>query len=107
MELILAMLPAFFDQVEVNPESISEVEILPEGSPGEWHIHVQPEQSWFAVVHYLTSQMRGDCPGNLSVARQRLQPGGRRPNFFSGNRPIFGSAIHRPVTLRQPEARVA
>ena len=35
MELILAMLQAFFDQVEVNPESISEVEILPEGSPDE------------------------------------------------------------------------
>jgi hypothetical protein len=54
MELILAMLQAFFDQVEVTPESISEVEILPEGSPGEWCIHVQLEQSWFAVVHYLT-----------------------------------------------------
>ena len=102
MELILAMLPAFFDQVEVNPESISEVEILPERSPGEWCIHVQPEQSWFAVVHYLTGQMRGDRPGNPTVARQRLQPGEGGP-IFSSNRPIFGSAFHQPVTLRQPE----
>jgi hypothetical protein len=27
--------------------------------------------------------------------------------IFSSNRPIFGSAVHRPITLRQPEKRVA
>ena len=76
-----SVITAILETAEVNPESISEVEILPEGSPGEWCIHVQPEQSWFAVVHYLTGQMRGDRPGNPTVARQRLQPGGTRPNF--------------------------
>lgn len=65
MESILATLQAFFDQVEVNPESISEVEILPEGSPGEWRIHVQPEQSWFAdpsIVDAAIAERRSKDP---------------------------------------------
>ena len=56
MELILTMLQAFFDQVEVNPESISEVEISSAAAPGEWYMHVQPEQSWYAVMHYVAGQ---------------------------------------------------
>ena len=56
MELIVTMLQAFFDQVEVDPARISEVEISPAIAPGEWYIHVQPEQSWYAVMHYVAGQ---------------------------------------------------
>jgi hypothetical protein len=56
MELIVAMLRAFFEQTEVNPASISEVEISSAVAPGEWYIHIQPEQSWYAVMHYVAGQ---------------------------------------------------
>ena len=56
MELIVAMLRAFFEQTEVNPASLSEVEISPAVAPGEWYMHVQPEQSWFAVMNYVADQ---------------------------------------------------
>jgi hypothetical protein len=56
MELIVAMLRAFFEQIEVNPESISEVEISSAAAPGEWYMHVQPEQSWYAVMNYGAGQ---------------------------------------------------
>ncbi len=56
MELIVAILRAFFEQTEVNPASISEVEISPAVAPGEWYMHVQPEQSWYAVMNYVAGQ---------------------------------------------------
>ena len=56
MELITAMLRAFFEQTEVDPESISEVEISPAAAPGEFYIHIQPEQPWFAVMNYVAGQ---------------------------------------------------
>ena len=56
MELIVAMLRAFFEQTEVNPESISEVEISSAAAPDEWYMHVQPEQSWYAVMNYVAGQ---------------------------------------------------
>jgi hypothetical protein len=89
MVLILTVLQAFFDQVEVNPESISEVEILPEGSPGEWHIHVQPEQSWFAVVHYLTSQMREGPPRHPQRSAATFATRGKEAQFFKRQPPNF------------------
>ena len=57
MELITAMLRAFCEQTEVDPESISEVEISPAVAPGEFYIHIQqPEQSWYAVMNYGAGQ---------------------------------------------------
>ena len=56
MELILTMLRAFFDQTEIVPESICGIEILPAVAPGEWYIHVQPEQPWYAVMHNAAGQ---------------------------------------------------
>ena len=56
MELIVTMLQAFFEQMEVTPESISEVEMLPGIAPGQWYMHVQPEQSWYGVMHYRAGQ---------------------------------------------------
>jgi hypothetical protein len=81
MVLILAMLQAFFDQVEVKPKTMSEVEILPEGSSGDWCIHVQPEQSWFAVVHYLTGQMRGP-PRQPQRSAAMFATMGKEAQFF-------------------------
>jgi len=58
MELILTMVQAFFDQMEIDPEQISEVEMFSGVSPGEWWVHVLPEQSWFAQVYYHAGQWR-------------------------------------------------
>ncbi len=49
----------------------------------------------------------GGPPRQPQRSAATLATRGKEAQFFSGNRPIFGSAIHRPVTLRQPEKRVA
>lgn len=66
MELIAAMLQAFFEQVEIDPASISTVEISTGVQGGEWFIHVQPEQSWFTAMHFLA--------GNWHVAQLEYFP---------------------------------
>ena len=55
MNVIAAILQAFFEQLEIDPATIREVEIAP-GLFDQWWIHVQPEQPWFASVSYHAGQ---------------------------------------------------
>ena len=51
MEWIANLLRAFFEETEIAPERINEIEIVPSGLPWAWYLHVQPAQPWFAEVN--------------------------------------------------------
>ena len=52
MEWLAHLLQVFFEESELDPTSVGEIEIIPSLLPwGEWYLHIQPEQPWFAEVN--------------------------------------------------------
>ena len=52
MELMCAILTAFFEQTELDPAVVTELEIVHGIVRGEWWVHLDASAAWFASVRY-------------------------------------------------------
>lgn len=56
LQWLTDILHAFFEQAEIAPESVTEIELGQGHSPWVWYLHLTPEQPWFAEVNKCTGE---------------------------------------------------
>lgn len=75
MDLIALILKTYFEGFEIDPSSVTEMEIVPHKVSERWMdfaVHVQPEQSWFANISYFHGEWMAEMHDYIVTEKGRV-----------------------------------